>query len=131
MTVDPQVSSLGRAAPSASVPDAAPRGATAGQARVAGVVAAGVALGMSELVTGFASRDQSLVGSVGNLFIRESGGGVARTAISVLGTADKPTLVLGIVVVSLLLGAAFGGAARRRPWVAIAGFAAFGLVGVV
>jgi DMSO/TMAO reductase YedYZ molybdopterin-dependent catalytic subunit len=101
------------------------------QARLAGVLAAGVALGVTELVTGFASRNQSLIGSVGDLFIRSSGGGVARTAISVLGTADKRTLVSGIVIMSLLAGMALGTASLRRRWVAIAGFVAFGVIGIV
>ncbi len=94
-------------------------------------MAAGVALGVGELVTGIGSRQQSLVGSVGSLFIHESGGGVARTAISVLGTADKPSLILGIVLTSLLIGAALGSAGRRRPWIPVVGFAAFALTGVI
>ncbi len=101
------------------------------QARVAGVLGAGVALAVTEVVTGLFGHDQSLVGSVGGLFIHESGGGVARTAISVLGTADKPSLILGIVVVSLLVGAALGTASLRRRWVAMVGFAAFAVVGIV
>jgi DMSO/TMAO reductase YedYZ molybdopterin-dependent catalytic subunit len=128
VTVDPQVHTRGREDVAAS---AAAPGPTLGQARLAGVVAAGVALGVSEVVTGLGSRNQSLVGSVGNLFIHESGGGVARTAISILGTADKPSLVTGIVVISLIAGAVLGGAARRRPWVAVVGFAAFGLLGAI
>ena len=128
MTVDSEVSD--RESAGRSVTDETP-GPTIGQARLAGAVAAGVALGVGEVVTGFGSRNQSLVGSVGNQFIRDSGGGVARTAISVLGTADKPSLVIGIVVVSLLLGALLGGAARHRPWIAVVGFCAFGLVGVL
>jgi DMSO/TMAO reductase YedYZ molybdopterin-dependent catalytic subunit len=130
---DPEAPS-GTAGPRPSSADArASSGATVSvnQARLAGALGAGVALGVSEIVTGFASGNQSLVGSVGNAFIRASGGGVARTAISVLGTADKPSLVLGIVVVSLLAGAALGTASLRRRWVAMVGFAAFGLIGIV
>jgi DMSO/TMAO reductase YedYZ molybdopterin-dependent catalytic subunit len=112
-------------------PTAAPSEVALWQARLAGAVSAGVALGVTELITGLGSGNQSLVGSVGSLFIHESGGDVARSAISVLGTADKRTLLAGIVVVSLLLGAALGSAARRRPWVAVAGFSAFGVVGII
>ncbi len=101
------------------------------QARVAGVLGAGVALAVTELVTGLLGHNQSLVGSVGGLFIHESGGGVARTAISVLGTADKPSLIIGIVAVSLLAGAALGTASLRRRWVAMVGFGAFGVLGIV
>jgi DMSO/TMAO reductase YedYZ molybdopterin-dependent catalytic subunit len=128
VTVDPEVREprvAGRPAATDTL------GLTIGEARLAGAVAAGVALGVGEVVTGFGSGNQSLVGSVGNQFIRDSGGGVARTAIRLLGTADKPSLVLGIVVVSLLLGALLGGAARHRRWIAVVGFGAFGLVGVL
>ncbi len=128
MTVESGVSTRNQAG--RPVTDGSP-GPSIGQARLAGAVAAGVALGVGEIVTGLGSRNQSLVGSVGNEFIRDSGGGVARTAIRTLGTADKPSLVLGIVVVSLLLGALLGGAARRRPWIAVVGYGAFGLVGVL
>jgi DMSO/TMAO reductase YedYZ molybdopterin-dependent catalytic subunit len=128
VTVDPRVSAPLEGGPLAR---SAVAGPTLGHARLAGALAAGAALGVGELVTGLGSRNQSLVGSVGNEFIRDSGGGVARTAIRTLGTADKPSLVLGIVVVSLVLGALLGGAARRRPWIAVVGFCAFGLVGVL
>ena len=49
-------------------PPAGPNGATVSvtQARVAGALGAGVALAVSEIVTGLASRNQSLVGSVGD-----------------------------------------------------------------
>ena len=33
--------------------------------------------------------------------------------------ADKPALIIGIVVMSLLIGAALGAASRRRPWVGV------------
>ncbi len=112
-------------------PSGGPGSVSVNQARLAGAVAAGVALGVTELITGLAGRNQSLIGSVGDLFVRNSGGGVARTAISVLGTADKRTLLIGIVVVSLLVGAALGTASLTRRWVAIVGFAAFGAVGIL
>ena len=111
-------------------PPPAPRASLA-EARLAGAVAAGMALGVGELVTGLGGSSQSLVGSVGNAFIRQSGGDLARTAIRVFQTADKPALITGIVVLSLLIGAALGAASRRRRWVGVVGFAAFGVVGVV
>ena len=114
----------------APVPTIIPR-ASVGEARLVGAVAAAMALGVGELVTGLGGSSQSLIGSVGNAFIRQSGGDLARTAIRLFQTADKPTLIFGIVVISLLIGAALGVASRRRPWVGVVGFAAFGLVGVV
>ena len=52
-------------------------------------------------------------------------------AVSLFGTNDKVALVVGIVVVSLALGAVLGRASVRRPWVGVAGFAAFGVVGLL
>jgi len=109
----------------------APPRASVGEARLAGAVAAAMALGVGELVTGLGASSQSLIGSVGNAFIRQSGGDLARTAISLFQTADKPALIVGIVVICLLIGAALGVASRRRPWIGGVGFAAFGLVGVL
>ena len=107
-----------------------PRPST-GQAQLAGAVAAAVALGVGEIVTGLGGRGQSLVGSVGSAFVDQAGGGVARTAIRIFNTADKPALIVGIVGISLLIGAALGSASRRRPWVGPAGFAGFGVLGVL
>ena len=104
---------------------------TAGQAQLAGAVAAGVALAVGEIVTGMGGKGQSLVGSVGSAFIDQAGGDVARTAISIFSTGDKPALIGGIVIISLLIGAGLGSASRRRPWVGPVGFAAFGLLGII
>ncbi len=112
-----------RASSSASV--------TKGQAQIAGVVAAGMALAVGEVVTAMGGNGQSLVGSVGSAFIDQAGGDVARTAISIFSTGDKPALIFGIVIISLLLGAALGAETRRRPWVGPAGFAVFGLIGII
>ncbi|MGZ4682517.1 MAG: molybdopterin-dependent oxidoreductase [Acidimicrobiales bacterium] len=113
-------------------PPASPRSrVTAGQGQLAGAVAAGVALAVGEIVTGLGGDGQSLVGSVGSAFIDQAGGDVARTAISIFNTGDKPALILGIVIISLLIGAWMGSASRRRRWVGPAGFAVFGLIGII
>jgi DMSO/TMAO reductase YedYZ molybdopterin-dependent catalytic subunit len=90
-----------------------------------------MALAVGEVVTGLGGDGQSLVASVGAAFIDQAGGDVTRTAIRIFDTGDKPALLLGIVVVSLLLGAVLGSASRRRPWIGPVGFAAFGLAGVI
>jgi DMSO/TMAO reductase YedYZ molybdopterin-dependent catalytic subunit len=87
-------------------------------ARLAGVVAAGVALGVGELVSAAGTQGQSLVGSVGGEIIDQAPGSLVRTGIDSLGTSDKPVLITTIVVVCLALGALVGPAARRRPWIA-------------
>lgn len=99
-------------------------------ARLAGLAAAGVALGVGELVSGTGNPGQSLVGSVGGEIIDQAPGSLVRTGIDSLGTADKPVLVTTIVAVCLGLGALVGPAARRRPWVGWLAFGAAALLGM-
>jgi DMSO/TMAO reductase YedYZ molybdopterin-dependent catalytic subunit len=100
-------------------------------ARLAGVAAAGVALGVGELVTGLSSGATSLVASVGSEVVDRASGGIVKSAIEAFGTNDKAVLLTSIVVVCLALGGLVGGAAVRRPWVAPASFGAAGLLGAV
>ena len=99
-------------------------------AALAGAVAAGVSLGVAELVTGIAGEGPSLVSALGTEFIDRFAGSLKDLAVDLFGTNDKPALVVGIVVVSLALGAVFGVVASRRFWLGAAGFVLFGLVGV-
>ena len=71
----------------------------------------------------------SLILAIGDRAIDLTPGAVERWAIDTLGTNDKPALVIGIVVVSLLFGAGLGLVARTRPALANLGFAAFGVLG--
>jgi DMSO/TMAO reductase YedYZ molybdopterin-dependent catalytic subunit len=98
-------------------------------AAVAGAIAAGAALGVSELVTGVAGKGPSLVSAVGTEFIDRFAGSLKSLAVSLFGTNDKSALVVGIVIVSILLGALFGVIAAWRFWIGAAGFAMFGAVG--
>ncbi|HEX8858464.1 MAG TPA: oxidoreductase, partial [Actinomycetes bacterium] len=72
---------------------------------LAGAVAAAVALGATELVAGALSGAPSLVQSIAAVVIDRAPIGVVRAAIGAFGTRDKPTLVAGVVVLSLLIGA--------------------------
>jgi DMSO/TMAO reductase YedYZ molybdopterin-dependent catalytic subunit len=99
-------------------------------AALAGAVAAGVALGVGELVSGLAGEGPSLVSAIGTEFIDRFAGSLKDLAVSLFGTNDKPALIVGIVVVALALGAVFGVVASRRFWLGAAGFGLFGLVGV-
>jgi DMSO/TMAO reductase YedYZ molybdopterin-dependent catalytic subunit len=96
---------------------------------LAGGVAAAVALGATELVAGALSGAPSLVQSIAAVVIDKAPIGMVRAAIGALGTRDKPTLVAGVVVLSLLIGAGLAVAARHRHWIAVAGLAAFGALG--
>lgn len=112
-----------------SPPDAA---ATVSKARaaIAGGVAAGVALGMVELAAGVLPDVPSFVVAIGDAVIDWSPGWFVRFGVENLQANDKPGLLLGIVVVSLLIGVSLGLLARRRFGAAVAGFAVFGLLGV-
>jgi DMSO/TMAO reductase YedYZ molybdopterin-dependent catalytic subunit len=96
---------------------------------VAGAVAAAVALGATELVAGALAGAPSLVQSIAAVVIDKAPIGLVRSAIGALGTRDKPSLVAGVVVLSLLIGAGLAVAARRRHWIAVAGLALFGALG--
>ena len=99
-------------------------------AAVAGVLAVGVMLGVAELVAGMLSDGRSLVVAVGDVVIDNVPGWLERAVISTLGSNDKPFLIVNIVVVSGLLGAAVGILSARRFPVGAAGLAAMGAVGV-
>jgi DMSO/TMAO reductase YedYZ molybdopterin-dependent catalytic subunit len=95
------------------------------------VLAAGAALGTSELVAGLFAGAPSLVISVADVLVDDAPGGVVRWSIDTFGASQKTLLIAGIVVVSLGLGAVLGLVGRRRLGVAVAGFAAFGVVGAL
>jgi DMSO/TMAO reductase YedYZ molybdopterin-dependent catalytic subunit len=99
-------------------------------AAVAGVLAAAAALGTSELTAGL-TDGRSLVVSVGDWVIDHAPHALVAFGKRNFGTNDKPALVIGIIVVSLVLGAAFGLASRRHLAVGAVGIAAFGVCGLL
>ena len=99
------------------------------QAISAGIVAAGAALGLSEILSGLSRKIPSLVVSVAEEIVDITPGFIARWSIDTLGSAQKPALVWGIVVVSILLGAVLGWPSRKRWWVMPAGLVVFAIVG--
>jgi DMSO/TMAO reductase YedYZ molybdopterin-dependent catalytic subunit len=99
-------------------------------ARLAGAVAAGVALATTELLAAITGSEGSLVAAVGAVVIDRTPGEVARTAIDSFGTADKPILLTGVVVICLLLGAVLGQATVRRWWAAPLGFGLGAVLGI-
>ena len=106
-------------------------GALRGGAALAGGVATGVALGVSELLAGVIPNAASAVIAVGDAVVDRVPVPVKNAAISLFGTADKVVLLIGVVVVCAAVGAAIGIAARRRFAVGAAAFVAFGVVGVL
>ena len=96
-----------------------------------GIVAAGSALAISELIAGLFLSAPSLIRTIGQRVIDITPAPVEDWAISTFGTNDKLALITGIVVVSLAIGGLLGLLARNRPGPAAAGFVVFGVVGYV
>lgn len=105
--------------------------ATSVEGTASGVLAAGAALAAGELVCGLRGAGPTLVTAVGTEFVDRFAASLKDLAIALFGTNDKVALIVGIVVVSLLLGAALGRLAIRRPGWAALGFAGFGVVGLL
>lgn len=100
-----------------------PAGAAIGLLSAAGALAAG------ELVGGLRASWQSPVVGVAEATIDRVPKAVKDFAIETFGTNDKIALVVGILLVSTLLGVVLGIVSRRRPQLMVAGLVAFALVG--
>jgi DMSO/TMAO reductase YedYZ molybdopterin-dependent catalytic subunit len=96
---------------------------------VAGVVAAGVSLGVAELVAVATGPRSSPVVAVGQGVIRLTPEPVKEFAISTFGEADKIALLVGTFVLLIVFAALVGITAARRPRLGLAGVALLGLVG--
>jgi DMSO/TMAO reductase YedYZ molybdopterin-dependent catalytic subunit len=108
------------------------RPATAGRllAALSGVVAAGVALGVAELLAGTTRSWRSPVLDVGDRVIDAAPPFVKDFAIETFGENDKPALLVGIGVLLALYSLAVGFLALRRRFAyGIVGVAAFAAVG--
>lgn len=92
------------------------------RAALAGLVAGGVGLAVSELLAGLVSGAPSLVTAVGGLVIDLQPPGAKQFVVDLFGTADK--LALNVVIAGVALaGAAVLGILSRRDWrIGAAGF---------
>lgn len=81
----------------------------------AGALAALAGLAVAQLGVALLGPGSSPVVAVADQVIERAPAAVRERAIDVLGTADKPVLVTGVVVVLLALAAGLGIAARRFP----------------
>src|SRR6266852_5488662 len=105
-------------------------GRRAGLGAIAGLLAAGTALGVGQFVAGLTGADGSPVVAVGQLQIDFTPPGLKNFAIREFGANDKLVLVSGIVVVLALFSAVIGAAATRRMAYGMAGLAVFAVVGL-
>jgi DMSO/TMAO reductase YedYZ molybdopterin-dependent catalytic subunit len=98
---------------------------------VTGLLAAAVALGVSQLAAGITGPVGSPVVSVGQSVIGLTPRPVTDFVIKIFGPHDKPVLLITIVVLLALFAAAFGIATMRRPAAGFAGLAIFAVIGLV
>ncbi|GAB3409410.1 molybdopterin-binding protein [Flindersiella endophytica] len=75
---------------------------------LAGVLAAVAGLGAAELVAGLLGVQHTPVVAIGQAFIGIVPGWLERSAIRLLGTADKPVLLGGVVLVIIAAAAGIG-----------------------
>jgi DMSO/TMAO reductase YedYZ molybdopterin-dependent catalytic subunit len=98
---------------------------------LAGLVAGGLGVGLSELLAGVVAGAPSLVLSIGALVIALQPSGAKQLMVDLFGEADKLVLNLAVLVVALAGGAVLGVVGRRWPRLASTGFAAVGLLGLI
>ncbi len=110
-------------------PATAPRAGAPPGGAVAGAASAALALGVGELVSAMGGADHTLVTSVATSFIDRFAGVLKDLAVSLFGTNDKAALIVGIVVISLALGAVAGRRQARQPWLPVALFVGFAVIG--
>ena len=94
---------------------------------LSGAAAAALALGVSELVAGLLGLP-SLMEGLGNWVIDIVPTPIKDWAIETFGTNDKLVLLIGIAMVTVLIGALVGVLSRTRFGVAIAVFIGFAVV---
>ena len=105
-------------------------GRRTGLGAIAGVLAAGTALGVGQFVAGLTGASGSPVVAVGELQIDFTPPWLKNFAINEFGADDKLVLVSGILVVIAIFAAVIGAAATRRMAYGMAGLAVFGAVGL-
>ncbi len=97
---------------------------------ILGLVSAGVAVAVGEVIAAFVRPAASPIIAVGNRFILLTPESVRRWAIREFGTDDKHALLTGIYVSIAVLAVVVGVLAMVRIWLGLAGIAAFGAVGI-
>ena len=102
----------------------------AGLGAVAGVLAAGTALGVGQFVAGLTGASGSPVVAVGELQIDFTPPWLKNFAIREFGADDKLILVSGILVVLAIFAAVLGAAATRRMAYGMAGLGVFAVIGL-
>jgi hypothetical protein len=105
------------------------KGGRRGRGALAGLLACGAALGVAELLAGFAGGQGSPLVAVGGAAIDATPEWLKSFAIRTFGERDKLVLLVGIAAVLAGMAAVIGLLAVRRPRLGLAGVATFGAVG--
>jgi DMSO/TMAO reductase YedYZ molybdopterin-dependent catalytic subunit len=105
-------------------------GGRAGLGAIAGLLAAGTALGVGQFVAGLTGASGSPVVAVGEVQIDFTPPWLKNFAIREFGPDDKLVLVSGILVVLAIFAAVIGAAATRRMAYGLAGLGVFAVVGL-
>jgi DMSO/TMAO reductase YedYZ molybdopterin-dependent catalytic subunit len=100
------------------------------RAAIAGIVGLVVALGITELVHGLYDLVPSVLGSIAQVVVEWTPGGIVTQGIELLGKADIPVLIASVVVGTLAVSALLGILAVRRPALALLGVALLTAVGI-
>jgi DMSO/TMAO reductase YedYZ molybdopterin-dependent catalytic subunit len=95
----------------------------------AGVAAGAAGLGAGEIVAALVNARSSPLVAVGGVVIDKVPESGKALAIRLFGTYDKVALAVGTVLVVCAIAALFGMLSRHRPWIGLAGFGAFGVIG--
>jgi DMSO/TMAO reductase YedYZ molybdopterin-dependent catalytic subunit len=97
---------------------------------LAGVAAAAVAVGLGEIAGGLLGGT-SIVAAIGGLVIALQPPWGKDLMAQLFGTNDKAVLDIAVTIGGLMVGGVLGLAAKRDERIAIAGFAAFGVIAFV
>lgn len=98
---------------------------------IAGLIAAGTALGVGELLAGLFSGVPSPLAAVGGAVVDGSPPWAKDFAIATFGTADKAALAIGTAILAAGIGFMAGVLSRRWRWTIVSAFGAFGILGAL
>ncbi len=96
-----------------------------------GVLAGATALSVGELAGAIAAPRPGPVTAVSNRVVDKAPVWFVNFGKDLFGLADKPALLLGTVILSLIAAAALGLASRSKPSTGVAGIGLFGLIGLI